>query len=64
MKWSDTFDIAIALSEAHPDVDPKTIRFTDLIAWIQALDEFDDNVDKCNEKVLEAVQMAWIEEIS
>jgi FeS assembly protein IscX len=63
MKWSDTFDIAIALAESHPDVDPKYVRFTDLLDWIVNLDGFDDSVEKCNEKVLEAVQMAWIDEV-
>jgi FeS assembly protein IscX len=64
MKWSDTLDIAIALAENHPDVDPKYVRFTDLLDWIMRLDGFDDSVEKCNEKVLEAVQMAWIDEVS
>ena len=64
MKFSDTFDIAIALSEKHADVDPKFIRFTDLLDWITQLNGFDDSLDKCNEKVLEAIQMAWIDEIS
>jgi len=64
MKWSDTFDIAIALAENHPDVDPKYVRFTDLLDWITRLDGFDDSVEQCNEKVLEAVQMAWIDEVS
>ncbi|SMF97542.1 FeS assembly protein IscX [Methylomagnum ishizawai] len=64
MKFSDTFDIAIALAEAHPDVDPKFIRYTDLLDWVLALDGFSDNVEKCNEKVLEAIQMAWLDEIA
>ncbi|MDD5036032.1 MAG: Fe-S cluster assembly protein IscX [Methylococcaceae bacterium] len=64
MKWSDTFDIAIALSEQHPDVDPKTIRFTDLLAWVSSLEGFSDSIEKCNEKILEAIQMAWIDELS
>jgi len=64
MKFSDTLDIAIALSEQHPDVDPKYVRFTDLLSWVTKLEEFDDSVDKCNEKVLEAIQMAWIDELS
>ena len=62
LKWSDSLDIAIALDEAHPDVDPQYIRFTDLHQWICELDEFDDNPDKSNEKILEAIQMNWIEE--
>jgi FeS assembly protein IscX len=64
MKFSDTLDIAIALSEGHPDVDPRYVRFTDLLSWVTSLEGFDDSVDKCNEKVLEAIQMAWIDEVS
>ncbi len=62
MYWSDVFDIAIELDEYHPDVDPQYIRFTDLHAWICALDGFEDDPDRSNEKVLEAIQQAWIEE--
>jgi FeS assembly protein IscX len=62
LKWTDSLEIAIALTEAHPDIDPKTIRFTDLLQWVQALDEFDDDPARCGEKILEAIQMAWIEE--
>ena len=62
MKWTDTRDIAIALSEAHPDVDPKTVRFTDLFKWVQALPEFEDDPKRCGERILEAIQTAWIEE--
>jgi FeS assembly protein IscX len=63
MKWTDTLEIAIQLSEAHPDVDPKTIRFTDLHKWVMALPEFDDDPNRSNEKILEAIQMSWIEEV-
>jgi FeS assembly protein IscX len=63
MKWTDTLDIAIALSEKHPDVDPLSVRFTDLFKWVQELDDFDDDPDRCGEKILEAIQMAWIEEL-
>ena len=63
MKWTDTLEIAIALSEKYPDVDPLTVRFTDLFEWVQALDEFDDDPKRCGEKVLEAIQMAWIDEV-
>ena len=63
MKWTDTLEIAIALSEKYPDVDPLTVRFTDLFEWVQALDEFDDDPKRCGEKVLEAIQMAWIDEM-
>lgn len=63
MKWTDTLEIAIQLSEAHPEVDPKTIRFTDLHKWVMALPEFDDDPNRSNEKILEAIQMQWIEEV-
>ena len=63
MKWTDTLEIAIALSEKYPDVDPLTVRFTDLFEWVQALDEFDDDPKDCGEKILEAIQMAWIDEV-
>lgn len=63
LKWIDTIDIAIELSEKYPDVDPKYIRFTDLHSWVCDLDEFDDAPDHSNEKILEAIQMAWIEEM-
>lgn len=62
MQWTDTLDIAIELAEKHPDVDPLQIRFTDLHAWICALDDFDDDPEKSSERILEAIQMAWIEE--
>ena len=62
LKWSDSLDIAIALDEAHPDVDPQYIRFTDLHDWICALDDFEDDPDASNEKILEAIQMAWLDE--
>ncbi len=62
LKWIDTLDIAIELDEAHPDVDPRTIRFTDLHQWVCELDDFDDDPEHSGEKILEAIQMAWIEE--
>lgn len=62
LKWTDTLEIAIALEEEHPDVDPLSVRFTDLMAWIMDLEDFDDEEDRCGEKILEAVQMAWIDE--
>lgn len=62
MKWTDSLDIAIALSEKFPDVDPKTIRFTDLRQWVLDLPGFDDDPKHCGEKILEAIQMAWIGE--
>jgi FeS assembly protein IscX len=62
LKWIDTLDIAIELAEAHTDIDPRYIRFTDLHAWVCALDDFDDDPEHSNEKILEAIQMAWIDE--
>jgi len=62
LKWIDSLEIAIALDDAHPDVDPKVIRFTDLHEWVMALEEFDDQAEHSGEKILEAIQMAWIEE--
>ena len=64
MKWTDSLEIAIQLADAHPDIDPKTIRFTDLREWVMALPEFDDDANRCGEKILEAIQMAWIDEVS
>ena len=62
LKWTDTLDIAIELDEKLPEVDPKLIRFTDLHTWVCELDEFDDDTERSGEKILEAIQMAWIEE--
>lgn len=62
LRWTDSQDIALALLEAHPEVDPKTIRFTDLHRWIRELDEFEDDPNRSNERILEAIQMCWIEE--
>mgnify|MGYP000530616230 FL=1 len=62
MKWIDTQDIAIALADKHPDVDPARINFVDLRNWVLALDGFDDDPNRSGEKILEAIQAAWIEE--
>ena len=62
MKWTDIYDIAIALEENYADVDIINIRFTDLQKWVLSLDGFKDEANKCNEKILEAIQSAWIEE--
>jgi FeS assembly protein IscX len=62
LKWIDVREIAIALAEEHPDVDPRTIRFTDLYNWVLALGSFDDDPKHSGEKILEAIQQAWIEE--
>ena len=63
MRWTDVTDIAIELTETHPDTDPLTINFVDLRAWVIALEGFDDDPDRCGEKILEAIQAAWIEEL-
>ena len=63
MKWIDVLDIAIALSEKHSDIDPKTIRFVDLHNLVIELDDFDDDHHRGGEKVLEAIQAAWIDEV-
>jgi FeS assembly protein IscX len=62
MKWTDTLEIVLALLEHHPQVDPKTIRFTDLHRWVTDLPNFNDDPNRSNEKILEAIQMQWIDE--
>ncbi|MEQ5777872.1 MULTISPECIES: Fe-S cluster assembly protein IscX [unclassified Thalassospira] len=62
MRWTDTIDIAIELEEAHPDADNVHLRFTDLHKWVCALPGFEDDPEASNEKILEAIQMAWIDE--
>jgi FeS assembly protein IscX len=62
LTWTSTEDIAIALTDTHPDVNPLTVRFTDLHKWVMALDGFNDDAKNSNEKKLEAIQMAWNEE--
>jgi len=62
MLWTDSLDIAIALDEAHPDFDPTYINFVDLHNMVTKLEEFDDIADKSGEKILEAIQMNWLEE--
>lgn len=62
MKWTDVQDIAIELVESRPEVDPRYVNFVDLRAWVMALPDFDDDPGHCGEKVLEAIQMAWIDE--
>lgn len=62
MKWLNITDIAIALEDKYPDKDNINLRFTDLHSWIIGLEDFDDNPNKSNEKILEAIQAAWIEE--
>jgi len=60
--WEDTEDIAIALSEKYPDLDPLTVRFTDLLKMVQEVPDFADDIQKSNEGKLESIQMAWLEE--
>lgn len=62
MKWTDIRDIAIALSDKFPDTVPLEVRFTDLHKWVMELEGFDDDPQRSNEKILEAIQMAWLEE--
>jgi len=62
MKWIDTLQIAEALYDAHPDVDPSTVRFTQLREMVMALPEFEDDPARSGEKILEAIQQAWIDE--
>ena len=62
MKWTDAEDLGIALSEKFPDIDPLTVRFTDLRERVLQLDGFDDDAKTSNEPKLEAIQMAWYEE--
>lgn len=62
MRWTDTQEIAIALADQYPDQDPKTVNFVDLYKWVLALPEFKDDPKRCGEKILEAIQQAWIDE--
>jgi FeS assembly protein IscX len=63
MKWTDVQEIAIQLADRHPEVDPLRINFVDLMNWIVALPEFDDDPKHCGERILEAIQQAWIDEM-
>jgi FeS assembly protein IscX len=63
MTWTDVQDIAIALAAAHPDVEPLSVRFTDLHAWVMQLPGFTGEPNKSNEKILEAIQMTWLDEV-
>ncbi len=62
LRWTDSLDLAIELEEAHPEVDPQYVRFTDLRDWVLALEDFEDDPEHCGERILEAIQMAWIDE--
>jgi FeS assembly protein IscX len=63
MKWIDTYDIAIELADTYPDIDPLTINFVTLRNLVIDLNNFDGDPDRCGEKILEAIQMAWLDEI-
>ena len=62
LKWVDSLEIAIELDEAHPDVDPKYVNFVDLRQWVMDLEDFEDEPEHSGERILEAIQLAWIEE--
>lgn len=62
MKWTDTQEIAIALADAHPEQDPKAVNFVNLYNWVMALPGFSDDPKRCGERILEAIQQAWIDE--
>lgn len=64
MKWTDVFEIAIQLADKHPDTDPQYVNFVDLHRWVCELDEFDDAPERSGEKILEAIQAAWMEEVA
>ncbi len=63
MRWTDTLEIAEALYDAHPDVNPLKLRFTELHAMVLALEDFDDDPEKSNEAILEAILQAWLDEL-
>lgn len=63
MKWTDSLEIAIALAEKYPEVDPRTVNFVDLYNWVLQLPGFSDDPKRSGEKILEAIQMAWIDEV-
>ncbi|MBF0612194.1 MAG: Fe-S cluster assembly protein IscX [Magnetococcales bacterium] len=62
MKWTDVREIAIQLADSRPQEDPMRVRFVDLMQWVMELPGFADKAERCNEKILEAIQMAWMEE--
>ncbi len=63
MKWTDVREVAVGLCLAHPGVSPLSVRFTDLARWVAALPGFADDPGRVNEKILEAIQMAWLDEV-
>ena len=62
LRWADIQDIAIELLEKYPETDPLSVNFVDLRSWVMGLEDFDDDPNRCGEKILEAIQAAWIEE--
>ena len=62
MKWTDSQRIAEELFDQYPNINPSTIRFTDLMVWVMALEGFNDTPEHCGEKILEAIQLAWLSE--
>lgn len=64
MKWTDINDIAVELADTRPDTDPMKVNFVDLRNWVMALPGFNDDPNRCGEKILEAIQQAWIDEVS
>lgn len=64
MRWTDINDIAIELADSQPDTDPLKVNFVDLRNWVLALPGFDDDPNRCGEKILEAIQQAWIDEVA
>ena len=62
MKWTDTLDIAIELADNNPEIDPLTVAFPQLMEMVMAIDGFEETEEHCGERILEAIQMAWIEE--
>ncbi|MFV0576926.1 MAG: Fe-S cluster assembly protein IscX [Vibrio sp.] len=63
MKWTDSQDIAIELADKFPDLDPQTVRFTDMHRWITELEDFDDDPNRSNEQILEAILLCWLDEV-
>jgi len=63
LRWTDSLDIALDLIELHPQVDPLKLHFTELMQWVIALENFEDDPKHCGERVLEAIQIAWISEM-
>lgn len=62
LRWTDVQEIAIELADSHAEVDPRYVNFVDLRSWVIALKDFEDDAERCGEKILEAIQLAWIDE--